>query len=96
MSSTPASERGWLPTTPTAWPPSRANPQTMFSAQRSLHLEELAVVDDAPDHVVHVVRLVRVVGDERVELGVLAVDADRSARVHGGRSALFCGRNERR
>src|SRR5207247_528190 len=28
MSSTPASERGWLPTTPTGWPFSRANPQT--------------------------------------------------------------------
>ena len=32
MSSTPASADGWLPTTPTAWPPSRAKPQTMFSA----------------------------------------------------------------
>jgi hypothetical protein len=32
MSSTPARERGWLPTTPTEWPPRRAKPQTMFSA----------------------------------------------------------------
>ena len=74
MSSTPASERGWLPTTPTEWPPRRAKPTTMFSAQPLVHLEELAVVDDAPDDVVHVVRLVRVVRDERVELGILAVD----------------------
>ena len=35
MSSTPASECGWLPTTPTECPPSRAKPQTMFSAKRS-------------------------------------------------------------
>ena len=32
MSRTPASAAGWFPTTPTAWPPSRANPHTMFSA----------------------------------------------------------------
>jgi propionyl-CoA carboxylase beta chain len=32
MSSTPARARGWLPTTPTTWPPRRAKPQTMFSA----------------------------------------------------------------
>src|SRR5205809_826467 len=37
-----------------------------------VHLEELAVVDHAADHVVHVVRLVRIVGDQRVELHVLA------------------------
>ena len=36
-------------------------------------LEELLVVDDARDHVAHVVGLLRVVGDERVQLGVLAV-----------------------
>ena len=33
MSSTPASACGWLPTTPTLKPPSRAKPQTMFSAK---------------------------------------------------------------
>jgi hypothetical protein len=38
-----------------------------------VHLQELAVVDDPPDDVLHVVGLVRVVGDQRVELGVLAV-----------------------
>ena len=32
MSSTPASAAGWFPTMPTEWPPSRAKPQTMFSA----------------------------------------------------------------
>ena len=32
MSSTPASACGWLPTMPTAWPPRRAKPHTMFSA----------------------------------------------------------------
>ena len=34
MSSTPASAFGWLPTMPTLQPPSRAKPQTMFSAYR--------------------------------------------------------------
>ena len=33
MSRTPASAPGWLPTTPTECPPSRAKPHTMFSAQ---------------------------------------------------------------
>ena len=47
MSSTPASTRGWLATMPTGWPPSRAKPHTMFSAPVRVHLEELAVVDDA-------------------------------------------------
>ena len=44
-----------------------------------VHLEKLAFVDDAPDDVLHVVRLVRIVGDQRVELGVLAVDRRRTA-----------------
>jgi hypothetical protein len=35
-------------------------------------LEELAVVDHEPDDVAHVVRLVRAVGDDRVELLVHA------------------------
>ena len=39
-----------------------------------LHLEELAVVDDLRDHLLHVVRLRRLVRDERVELRRLAVD----------------------
>ena len=38
-----------------------------------VHLEELPLVDDPLDHRLHVVRLVRVVRDERVELRVLAI-----------------------
>jgi hypothetical protein len=38
-----------------------------------VHLEKVAVIDHAPDDLVHVVRLVRVVRDERVELGLFAV-----------------------
>ena len=38
-----------------------------------VYLQELAVVDDAPDDVVHVVRLVRIVGHETVELRLLAI-----------------------
>jgi hypothetical protein len=39
-----------------------------------VHLEELALVDDTLDHGLHVVRLVGVVGHDRVQLGVLALD----------------------
>ena len=38
-----------------------------------VHLEELAVVDDMPDDLLDVVRLGRLIGDQRVELGRLAV-----------------------
>src|SRR5712691_4271178 len=38
-----------------------------------VHLEQLAVVDDALDHMLDVVRLRRIVGDDRVEVGALAV-----------------------
>ena len=59
------------------------------------HLQELAAVDDPPDHLVHVVGLVRMIRNQRVELRILPVDRIRR-RAHGGRSALFCGRNESR
>ena len=60
-----------------------------------VHLEEVAVVDDVPDHVLHVVRLGRLVRDQRVELGASrSSGSDGSA--NGGGSRLFCGRNESR
>ena len=43
----------------------------MLGAHSGLHLEELAVVDHGLDDVVHVVRLVGAVGDDRVEREVL-------------------------
>ena len=49
---------------PTTWPSMRAKPHTMFIAQSGKHLEEVAVVDDLGDDLLHVVRLVRRVGDE--------------------------------
>ena len=58
MSSTPASELGWFPTIPTACPPSRANPQTMFCAYSACSSRKSAVVDDGPDHPLDVVGLV--------------------------------------
>ena len=39
-----------------------------------VHLEELALVDDPPHDVLHVVGPVRIVRNQRVQLGVLAVD----------------------
>ena len=58
-------------------------------------LEELPVVDDALDDLLHVVRLGRLVRDERVELRrPPACGSVGSA--NGGGSRLFCGRNESR
>jgi hypothetical protein len=57
MSSTPASHAGWLPTMPTTRPPRRAKPTIDVARIAPLHLEEAAVVDDALDHLAHVVRL---------------------------------------
>ena len=61
-----------------------------------LHLEELAVVDDLRDHLLHVVRLRRLVGDERVELRRPRGRPGRTGAAYGARSRLFCGRNESR
>ena len=94
MSSTPASERGWLPTTPTmAAEPCEAADDVLGPVL--VHLEEVAVVDDAADDVVHVVRLVRVVRDQRVELGSSRPGGSAGSEKGGG-SRLFCGRNESR
>ena len=74
MSSTPASAAGWLPTTPTGWPPSRANPQTMFSAKRG------CTSRNSPSSTTFAITcfmsygFVGLVRDERVQLGVLTVD----------------------
>ena len=63
--------------------------------EQRLHLEELAVVDDVLDDGVHVVGLVRRVGDERVELEVLVGDGSRSVarrRRPAASSRLLLGR----
>ena len=57
MSSTPASTAGWLATTPTERPPSRAKPTTMLSAKPRWTSRNAPSSTTAPDHVVHVVRL---------------------------------------
>jgi len=64
MSSVPASTLGWFAITPIVRPSSLASPVTTFIAQKREDLEEVAVVDDAPDDLVHVVRLLRGVRDE--------------------------------
>ena len=46
-----------------------------------VHLEEVAVVDDALDHALDVVRLVGAVGDERVERRILTLDRVGGRRV---------------
>ena len=95
MSSTPASARGWLPTTPTGWPPSRAKPQTMFSAQRSCTSRNSPSSTTAVTTSRMSYGLFGLVRDERSSSGVLAV-AGSVGSTYGGGSRLFCGRNESR
>ena len=95
MSSTPASERGWLPTMPTTWPPSRAKPQTMFSAQCS------CTSRNSPSSITREITSLMSYG--LFALSGMSVSSSGSSRsrgsvgaANGGFSALFCGRNERR
>ena len=55
-------------------------------------LEELAVVDDQPDDVAHVVRLVRVVGDDACRAPRPSRFGSSVGSTRGGVSRLFCGR----
>jgi hypothetical protein len=48
-----------------------AEPDDDVGRIAGLHLEELVIVEDAGDHLVHVVGLVRRIRDQRVELDVL-------------------------
>ncbi len=95
MSSTPASERGWLPTMPTEWPPSRAKPQTMFSAQRS------CTSRNSPSSITR--RITSCMSYGLFGWSGMSVSSSGSSRsrgsvgaANGGCSALFWGRNESR
>ena len=96
MSSTPASARGWFPTIPTGWPPSRANPQTMFSAKRS------CTSRNSPSSTTRAITcfmsygLVGSSGMSVSSSGVLAVGGIGRLDVRRWTSRLFCGRNESR
>ena len=96
MSRVPANCIGWLATTPTERPSTRPKPTRMLGAHSGLHLEELAVVDDGLDDVVHVVGLVGAVRDDRVErevlVGGLELGRVRSAPKTGASSRLLLGR----
>ena len=85
MSRQPANWVGWLATMPTGRPSMRPKPTMMLRRVAGLHLEELVVVEDAGDDLVHVVRLVRRVRDQRVELEVLVgeVVLDRALGIGG-------------
>ena len=74
LSSTPARTIGWLATKPTVRPAMRPKPMTMLRAKVSRHLEEVALVDDFEDQFLDVVGLVRIVGHQRVERRLDAVD----------------------
>ena len=82
MSRQPANWVGWLATMPTGRPLDAAEADDDVRGVAGLHLEELVVVEDAGDDLVHVVRLVRRVRDQRVELEVLVgqVVLDRACR----------------
>ena len=78
MSSTPASTAGWLATMPTLHPAEMREAADDVAGVVGLHLVELAVVDHAADDVVHVVRLVRIVGHDVEQRLVAPVARDRS------------------
>ncbi len=61
--------------------------------EQRLHLEELPAVEDVLDDRVHVVGLVRGVGDERVELAVdRVISRSATSSTTGGSDRLFAGR----
>ncbi len=57
-----------------------------------LDLEEVALVDDLQDQLLHVVGLVRVVGDQRVERAVLAVGAVEASAARARPTCCWSGR----
>ena len=67
MSRTPASTCGWLATMPTTIPPMRAKPTTRLGANSAWTSRNVAVVHQARDHVLHVVGLAGVLGDDPVQ-----------------------------
>ena len=90
MSSTPASTSGCCATIPTLRPSTRAKPQITLRAKCAVHLGERLRVHDAGDHAVHVVGLLRGIGDQCVEL-VAADCRRRPSSARGGGSTLFDG-----
>ena len=95
MSRTPASAPGWFPTTPTECPPSRAKPQTMFSAKCG------CTSRNWPSSTTRSITCFMSYG--LLGLSGTIVSSDASSRstgsdggAYGGASRLFCGRNERR
>ena len=95
MSSTPAIARGWLPTTPTVQPFSRAKPQMMFGAKCSWTSR------NSPSSTVS--RTTSRMSYGLFGLSGTTVSSSASIRAgssdgctRGGDSRLFCGRNESR
>ena len=72
MSSTPARNIGWLATTPTGKPSSRARPIERILGEVCVDFEEAAAVEHAGDDLPHVVGLAGVFGHEPVERVVAA------------------------
>jgi hypothetical protein len=70
MSRQPANWVGWLATMPTAAAVDATEADDDVHRALGLNLEELVVVQEATDHLVHVVRLVGRVRDQRVQLKV--------------------------
>ena len=93
MSSTPAIARGWLPTTPTVAAVQAREAADDVRREVLLDLEELAVVDQHAHDVAHVVGLVRVLGDDRVEPGVHPIRV--VGRLHARRRLEVVLRQER-
>jgi hypothetical protein len=70
-------------------------PQTMLVREVLVDLEELAVVDDEPDHVAHVVGLFGASGTTVSSSGSIRCGSSVGC-TRGGISRLFEGRKEKR
>ena len=83
MSSTPACTAGWFATTPTERPSHAREADDDVRRVAGLHLEEVAAVDEARDHLPHVVALLAIDGHE-IPDGRVRVDAAIALDVRAG------------
>ena len=92
LSRIPPSCLGWLATIPAGRPPKRARQVMIVLANCGLRSKYVAVVDDPPDHLVHVVRLAVGLGQDVEQLLVAAIDRVARSATTGGASSQFGGK----
>ncbi len=77
---------------PTGRPSMRAKPDHEILREMFVHLEEIAIVHHALDHILDVVWQVRFRRHERIQLRIHRGRSGRPYSRRGGSSRLFCGR----